>query len=261
MEIIGIAAGKGGVGKSSVTVNLALAMKEIGFKAGIIDADVYGPSVHKMLGTERLPAEKEGKIIPAQGFGISYISLAFFREEGEANALRAPIANDIILQFLDSVHWEGLDYLFIDFPPGTGDIPLTLVQKKPMSVILVTMPGELSLIDVQKALHMLQQMKVPIYGILENMSYLQSYESEKKQYIFGKGSGEALANQAHVSFLGQIPIEPLVAKTIEKSQSMFQEFPDAIYVKKFLDLAKQIISFQQKKEYLTEFELIWKEDL
>ena len=170
-HVLAVAAGKGGVGKSTVAVNLALALNNKGAKVGIIDADLYGPSVRYMLPEEQLPSQGlDGKIIPAIARGIVYISIDFFRKNGEASIVRAPIANAAISQFLESVEWGDPDYLIIDFPPGTGDIQLTLAQQASLpGAILVTWPQELSLIDVRKAAELFVKSRVPLLGIVENM--------------------------------------------------------------------------------------------
>lgn len=187
---IAIAAGKGGVGKSTVTVNLALALTHLGYSVGVMDTDIYGPSIRKMLPEDRLPIQKGNTIIPAVCNGIKMISMAYFRKEHEASAVRAPIANGVISQFIENVAWGPLDYLLIDFPPGTGDIQLTLSQKASLSgAIMITTPQEVSVMDVRKAINLFSQVKVPIIGIIENMSYYQAPATQEKIYLFGKGGG------------------------------------------------------------------------
>src|ERR1700733_7400327 len=193
-KAIAIAAGKGGVGKSTVTVNLALALKQKGYRVGVLDADVYGPSLRRMLPEDKLPQQIGERFIPAQSMGIQVISLAYFRRENEAAAVRAPIANAIVTQFIEQVEWEELDYLLVDFPPGTGDIQLTLGQKASLSgAILVTTPQEVALLDVRKAMHLFHQLHIPILGVLENMSYYYNSAIGEKVYLFGKDGGRRLA--------------------------------------------------------------------
>lgn len=205
METIGILAGKGGVGKSVVTVSIGLSLQKKGFKVGIIDADIYGPSIKQLLSTTIYPVTNiEGKIDPACGSGIFYISLAFFQKENSTTAVRAPIANDIITQFLTEINWNALDYLLIDFPPGTGDIPLTLMQQTPLSVVVVTTPGVLSRVDVEKAIVMCLQCNVPILGVVENMSYITL--NNTKYSVFGEPVGKILSNKFEIPFLGEIPL-------------------------------------------------------
>ena len=206
---LAIAAGKGGVGKSTVAVNLALTLQKLGFKVGLIDTDLYGPSIRKMLPEDQSPQQKGQMIIPAICNGIKMISMAYFRNENEASVVRAPIANGIISQFLKQVEWGDLDYLLIDFPPGTGDIQLTISQQANLTgAIMVTTPQEVAVMDVRKAIHMFEQVKVPILGIVENMSYFIHEKSGEIISIFGKGGGEKLATEKGIPLLAAIPIDP-----------------------------------------------------
>ncbi len=209
-RIIGIAAGKGGVGKSTVTVNLARAFKMMGLKAGILDADVYGPSIRKMLPETVLPIQKGERIFPGEAEGIKVISLAHFNKLNEALIVRAPIACKIVTEFLDFVDWGDLDFLLIDFPPGTGDIQLTLSQKAKISgVVMVTTPQEVAVMDVQKAIQMFDVVQVPILGIIENMSYMDV--GKERLYPFGKGGGERLAESNELPLLGSVPIRESIS--------------------------------------------------
>jgi ATP-binding protein involved in chromosome partitioning len=203
-NVLAIAAGKGGVGKSTVAVNLALALHNKGAKVGIIDADLYGPSIRHMLPEERLPSQEgNGKILPAMAQGIVYISIDFFRKNSEASLVRAPIANAAISQFLDSVEWGDLDYLLIDFPPGTGDIQLTLSQQANLcGAILITWPQDLSLIDVRKAAELFIKSRVPILGIIENMHGL-----------FPGNAGEILAQETKAPLLLCLPFDLSINKS------------------------------------------------
>lgn len=265
-NIIGIAAGKGGVGKSTVTVNLARALKKLGYSIGILDTDVYGPSIRKMLPEDRLPGRKGNLLTPALSEGIKLLSLAHFRKENEAAAIRAPIANSIINQFLNGVLWGELDFLLIDFPPGTGDIQLTLSQQANLSgAIMVTTPQEISILDVKKAMSLFDQVKIPIIGVIENMSYYWNASAGEKTYLFGKGGGGRLATESGVPFLGQIPIEALLCESADQGISLFDgaEIPNsAVY--SFMQIAKNITEYlkdlnAQDPEILQKFELIWRE--
>lgn len=266
-SIIAIAAGKGGVGKSSVTVNLALALKAQGYAVGIMDTDIYGPSIRKMLPEDRLPSQKGEIIQPALCAGIKMISMAYFRKEHEATAVRAPIANGLISHFIKNVAWGELDFLLIDFPPGTGDIQLTLGQKAHLTgAIMVTTPQEVALLDVKKAMYLFDQVKVPILGIVENMSYYLAPESEDPIYLFGKGGGERLARETGYPFLGQIPIDPLLCSCGDKGESLFALDPEGKLgiTRSFIQLAGQVISHvdalkSQMDSTLAHVELIWKE--
>jgi len=218
---VAIAAGKGGVGKSSVAVNLALAMKGKGLSVGILDADVYGPSIRKMLPEERRPGQKGDLFTPALSHGIYLMSMAYFRKEDEAAVVRSPIANRIINQFIHKVHWGNLDVLLIDYPPGTGDVQLTLSQQIPLSgAVMVTTPQEVSTIDVVKAMGLFHQVSVPILGIIENMSYFD--HDGEKLYPFGQGGGKRLSKKSGVPLLGQIPIDPLISQCCDSGESLFE---------------------------------------
>lgn len=264
-NIIAIAAGKGGVGKSTITVNIALALKKIGFTVGIIDADLYGPSLRKMLPEESLPTQKGDKILPASCGGIPVISMAYFRREGEASAVRAPIANGIINQFINSVEWGNLDFLLIDFPPGTGDIQLTLSQKANLTAaIMVTTPQQISVIDVKKAIDLFDQVRVPILGVIENMSHF-STKNEDRIYIFGKEGGKKLARETGTPFLGEIPIDPELCSYGDLGKSIFEStFSNNLTTEAFLTIAQNIVSHaklleKENVDCLKEFELIWKD--
>lgn len=190
---LAVAAGKGGVGKSTVAVNLARAFKQLDQQVGLMDTDVYGPSARKMLPEERLPTQKGEVIIPALCEGISMISMAYFRKDDEAAVVRAPIANGIVTQFINGVDWGNLDYLLIDFPPGTGDVQLTLSQKANLTgAVIVTTPQEVAIMDVRKAINMFSIVKVPIVGIIENMSAYYDPKTGEPIYLFGRGGGSVL---------------------------------------------------------------------
>lgn len=220
--IIAVAAGKGGVGKSTVTVNLALALKAQGFQVGIMDTDIYGPSMRKMLKEDRLPNQKGELIEPALCEGIKMISMAYFKKEAEASVIRAPIAIRLISQFIQNINWGSLDFLLIDFPPGTGDVQLTLTQQiKLTGALMVTTPQEVAVLDVRKAMHMFELVKVPIIGVVENMSYYQSTPDAEKVYLFGKGGGERLAKKTGSAFLGTIPLDAEICACCDKGISLF----------------------------------------
>lgn len=265
-HIIAVAAGKGGVGKSTVAVNLALALNEKKYRVGLFDADIYGPSLRRMLPEDRLPSQKGEKIIPALSHGIRYISMAFFRKANEAAAVRAPIANNVISQFLKNVEWGELDYLIIDFPPGTGDIQLTLCQQANLSgAVMVTTPQEVALMDVRKAMHLFDQVHIPVLGIVENMSYYHPQGSSSPQYLFGRGGGERLARECGAPFLGAIPVDPLVSECGDKGTSLFQS-PSTEHsaLSAFRTLSEKVIDNlniieQQENDGVGSFEITWKE--
>jgi ATP-binding protein involved in chromosome partitioning len=221
-SIIAIAAGKGGVGKSTLTVNLALALTARGFRVGIMDTDIYGPSMRKMLKEDRLPHQKGDFIQPALCEGIKTISMAYFKKDHEPSIVRAPIALRFISQFIQNIQWGELDFLLIDFPPGTGDVQLTITQQiKLTGAIMITTPQEVAVLDVRKAMGMFDAVKVPIIGIVENMSYYQPDPKSEKKYLFGKGGGERLARETGSAFLGSIPIDPEISHCCDKGISLF----------------------------------------
>lgn len=263
--IIAVAAGKGGVGKSSVTVNLALALKRLGYSIGILDADIYGPSTRKMLPEDRLPAQKGETLIPALSLGIKLISMAFFRKKEAAALIRAPIANGIITQFIKNVAWEKLDFLLIDFPPGTGDIQLTLSQQINLTgALMVTTPQEVSTLDVGKAMHLFDQVKVPILGVVENMSYYTHPKTGEILHLFGKGGGMKLAKESGVPYLGEIPIDPELCQSADSGTSIFASKDPCPASFAFTDLATKVLAEvkmlkEEQESCLTNFTLEWKE--
>lgn len=207
--IIGILAGKGGVGKSTVTAFLAQALHNQGYKVGVLDGDIYGPSLRVLLTEDKPPRVEKEKVFPASSKGISVMSVAYFPRDKGPSVLRAPIATQIIQQFLTEVEWGSLDILLVDFPPGTGDIQISLMQKISFNgALVVTTPQELSLLDVRKSMQMCIQMGVPLLGLVENMSYFLEPTFQKKHHLFGEGGGEKLAQEFHVPLLAEIPIEP-----------------------------------------------------
>jgi ATP-binding protein involved in chromosome partitioning len=264
--ILAVAAGKGGVGKSTVTVNLALALREKGYSVGILDSDIYGPSIRKMLPERLLPTQKGDWLIPADCFGMPVMSMAYFRPQQQATAVRAPIANSVIAQFLNNVAWGQLDYLIIDFPPGTGDIQLTLSQKaKITAAIMVTTPQEVSLIDVRRAIALFDQVQVPILGIVENMSYFQPTPQSAKLYPLGKGGGSKLAIEYGQQLLAEIPLDPIVSERSDKGFSIFVDDGNGLSpaVTAFHSLADHICNhFSCNKDSTAQsssLDLTWKE--
>jgi len=193
------------------------------------------------------------------------ISMAYFRKENEASVVRAPIANGVITQFIKNVIWGDLDYLLIDFPPGTGDVQLTLSQQANISgAVMVTTPQEVAVLDVRKAMHMFEQVKVPIIGVVENMSYYFHQASAETIYLFGKGGGERLARDQGVPFLGSIPIDPLLSRSCDSGESIFEHQESHHIAQVFTTLAKQLIQHvsvlkNEDGECLNKFELVWKE--
>lgn len=205
---IAVSSGKGGVGKSTVAANLAVALREAGATVGLLDADIYGPNIPQMMGARGQPGMFQNRIIPVASHGVRLISLAFFLKEGEAAVLRGPMLSSTIKQFLFDVDWGELDYLVIDLPPGTGDAQLTLSQVIPLTgAVMVTTPQEVSLLDVRKGIAMFRHLNVPVLGVVENMSYYVCPHGERVN-IFGEGGGQRIAGEFGIPLLGQIPLDP-----------------------------------------------------
>lgn len=205
---VAIGAGKGGVGKSTIAVLAAVGLAREGARVGLMDADVYGPSIPKMLGIENeRPRVREEKILPLSAHGIQVMSMGFLVEPEKAVIWRGPMIHGVIKQFLEQVEWGELDYLIIDLPPGTGDVPLTLSQSIPMTgAVVVCTPQDVALLDAIKALRMYQQLNVPILGIVENMSYFRAPDTGREYDLFGRGGAKKAAQRVGVPFLGEIPI-------------------------------------------------------
>jgi ATP-binding protein involved in chromosome partitioning len=208
-NIIAVASGKGGVGKSTVSVNLAVALAQEGAKVGLLDADITGPNIPLMLGVEGSPvASPDGKITPLERLGVKVVSIQFFVPQGQPVIWRGPLVGGAIQQFLKDVEWGDLDYLVIDLPPGTSDAQLTLAQTVPISgALLVTTPQEVSLLDVTKALAMFQRLSVPVLGIVENMTAFVCPHCGESTEIFGQGGGERFARESDIEYFGGIPLD------------------------------------------------------
>lgn len=239
---IAVASGKGGVGKSTVAVNLAVALAKDGAKVGLIDADVYGPSIPLMLGITERPkvyqAENSVKMLPLEKYGIKLISIGLLVDESAPVIWRGPMASGAVKQFMSDVDWDELDYLIFDLPPGTGDIQLTLVQTIPLTgAVVVTTPQEVSLIDARKAFKMFERVNVPILGVVENMSYFIAPDTGKKYDIFGSGGGSKMAEQYNAFFLGGIPIDSRVREGGDKGVPIVYDIPDSEQAKIMMKIA------------------------
>jgi len=208
-NIIVVASGKGGVGKSTVSANLALALQAEGAKVGVLDADIYGPSQPRMLGVSGKPESPDGKvIIPMQAHGLSVMSIGFLVEEDTPMIWRGPMVTQAMMQLLTDTRWEQLDYLIVDLPPGTGDIQLTLSQKVPVAgAVIVTTPQDIALLDARKALKMFEKVEVPVLGIVENMATHVCSNCGHEEHIFGEGGGARMAQQYGVPYLGSLPLD------------------------------------------------------
>ncbi len=242
---IAVASGKGGVGKSTVAVNLALALSKEGAKVGLLDADIYGPSIPIMLGIEEQPKiyqdANSKKMMPLENYGIKLMSIGFLVDENTPVIWRGPMASGAVKQFMSDVHWGELDYLIYDLPPGTGDIQLTLVQTIPLTgAVIVTTPQPVSLVDAKKGLQMFNRVNVPILGLVENMSYFVAPDTGKRYDIFGHGGGETFAKEANVPFLGKIPIDPRIREGGDTGKPLVMEYPDSEESKIIHEIAKNL---------------------
>jgi ATP-binding protein involved in chromosome partitioning len=211
-KVVAVASAKGGVGKSSVAVNLALALADAGHKVGLMDADVYGPSVPTMLGVHEQPeVTQDRKIFPVRACGLQVISMGLLLPPDQPVIWRGPLVFSAIRQFLKDVQWQDIDFLVVDMPPGTGDAQLTLIQQVPLSgVVMVTTPQEVALADVRRGIRMFRETKVPVLGVVENMSYFVCPSCSERHDIFGQGGGGRVASQYGLPLLGEIPLDPAI---------------------------------------------------
>jgi ATP-binding protein involved in chromosome partitioning len=242
-NIIAVAAGKGGVGKSTVATNLALALKRHGAKVGLLDADVFGPSLPQMLGPAESPAgtTEDQKIVPAVHHGVKVISVGFFVDKDEAVVWRGPMVHRLLQQFLQDVVWGDLDYLIMDLPPGTGDVQLSLSQLIPVTgAVMVTTPQEVSIIDVVKGIAMFQKVEIPILGIVENMSHYVCPACGHHDEIFSRGGGKRLAEELGVPFLGDIAIDTRIRFGGDSGVPVIQAAPDSDNARTFMDIASRV---------------------
>ena len=241
-NIIAIASGKGGVGKSTITANLALALQHRGARVGVLDADIYGPSVPLMLNIEGKPESLDGKSIqPLDNYGLQVMSIGFLIAADKPAIWRGPMVSKALQQMLYDTRWDNLDYLLIDLPPGTGDIQLTLAQKIPVAGgIIVTTPQDLALLDAKKALVMLQKVKIPVLGIIENMSQHICSQCGHIETIFGEQGGEKIAQQYDVPLLGQLPLEQRIRQDVDAGKPTVLAEPAGDIAKAYLNIAKQV---------------------
>lgn len=242
-NIIAVAAGKGGVGKSTVSTNLAAALARTGAKVGIMDADVYGPSIPQMMGTpERAPEVLTGnKIVPAIHHGMKVVSIGFFVERGGAVIWRGPMVHKLLQQFIEDVDWGELDYLVVDLPPGTGDAQLSLSQLLPVTgAVMVTTPQEVSVIDVEKALAMWTRVEIPVLGLIENMSGFVCASCGHHEEIFLRGGGRKLAARAGIPFLGEIPLVPAVSRAGDEGAPIVIRDPESRVSEIFAGIATTV---------------------
>jgi len=210
-NLIAVGSGKGGVGKTTVAVNLAIALARLSFKTGLLDADVYGPNVPLMMGTNQTPQAIGERIQPLENYGVKLMSMGFLSPGDKPLVWRGPMLHSVMQQFLRGVDWGDLDYLIIDLPPGTGDVKLSLIQTAPVTgAVVVTTPSDVSLEDARKAVRMFEKVKVPILGIIENMSWLQCPHCDERIDVFSTGGGRRMATDMGAKFLGALPLSPQV---------------------------------------------------
>ncbi len=242
-NIIGVASGKGGVGKSTVSLNLALALSQTGAKVGLLDADIYGPSIPLMLGMkDGFMNVEENKLQPAESNGLQVVSFGFFAEQSHQAAIyRGPIISGILKQFLVDTNWSNLDYLIVDLPPGTGDIPLTLAQTIPITgILVVTTPQEVASNVAVKAIGMFEKLNVPIIGVVENMSHFICPNCNDKHYIFGDGGAKKISEQFNIPFLGEIPLNSGIMSGSDSGKPIMISNPDSPSAVAFQKAAKNI---------------------
>jgi len=240
-HIVAVSSGKGGVGKSTVAANLAVALAASGARVGLIDADIYGPNIPMMLGVRKPPEQQDGKLLPAESYGVKLISMGFFVPEETAIVWRGPMVHTAIQQFFRDVIWGELDYLLIDLPPGTGDAQLSISQLVSLAgVITVTTPQEVALHDVRKGMTMFQKVNVPLLGIIENMSYYICGHCGDRAEIFSHGGGQRAAEKLGVPFLGAIPIDLAIRAGGDEGMPIVAANPDSPQAKTFRDIAAKI---------------------
>src|SRR5713226_2820324 len=241
-NIIAVSSGKGGVGKSTVAVNVAVALALDGARVGLMDADVYGPNVPIMLGASEARPEVDGnKLIPVEAYGVKLISMAVLQPGDKPLIVRGPILHGLVKQFLSDVKWGELDYLIVDMPPGTGDVQLSLAQLVPVQgAVLVTTPQDVAIADVRRALRMFETVAVPVLGIVENMSYFLAPDTGTRYNIFGEGGGQKLADTYHVPFLGAIPLGMDVREGGDNGVPVVVSHPDSPQAKGFRRVAEEV---------------------
>ena len=242
-NVIAVASGKGGVGKSTVAVNLALALRAEGAKAGILDADIYGPSQPQMLGSKARPTSPDGKRMnPVEAHGLQAMSIGFLIDEDQPMVWRGPMVTQALAQMITETVWDDLDVLVIDLPPGTGDVQLSLSQRIPVSgAIIVTTPQDIALLDARKALQMFRKVEVPVLGVVENMSTHVCGKCGHEEHIFGAGGGERLAQQYGVELLGQIPLDLKIREQADGGRPTVAAEPDSPLAQRYRDIARQVL--------------------
>lgn len=252
-NIIAVASGKGGVGKSTTAVNLALALAAEGARVGVLDADIYGPSQPRMLGSNKRPESVDGKSIePIESYGVQSMSIGFLIDEEEPMIWRGPMVTQALQQMLGDTNWKELDYLVIDLPPGTGDIQLTLSQKVPVSgAVIVTTPQDISLLDARKAYKMFEKVNVPVLGVVENMSTHICSQCGHEEHIFGTGGGQRMADEYQLNMLGSLPLNIRIREDADGGQPSVVTDPDGDIAMAYRNIARRVAArlAMQGKDY------------
>jgi ATP-binding protein involved in chromosome partitioning len=242
-NIIAVASGKGGVGKSTTSVNLALALAKEGWKTGILDADIYGPSQPTMLGISQKPDIKEKGMLPIWAHGIQSMSIGYLIDINTPMVWRGPMVSTALLQLLNDTQWQDLDYLIIDLPPGTGDIQLTLAQKIPVTgAVIVTTPQDLALLDARRAYEMFKKVNVPVLGIIENMSQHICSQCGHQESIFGEGGGEKLAAEYGLELLGALPLDKHIREQTDHGKPTVIADPEGPNARIYRDIAHRVVN-------------------
>src|ERR671932_888894 len=258
-NVVAVASGKGGVGKSTTSVNLAVALSQTGARVGLLDADIYGPNLPLMMGLKERPELRggDGSIEPIVRYGIKLVSIGFFLDESKPVIWRGPMVHGAIQQFLRDFDWGDLDYLVVDLPPGTGDAPLSLAQLIPLSgVVIVTTPQDVALQDVAKGMAMFKQLEVPVIGVVENMSYFVCPNCDERHELFGRGGGERIAQAFEVPFLGKVPLQPNVRTGGDEGPTGVMAQPDSAAAPAFSEVAGavarqvSVLAFQARGNFI-----------
>ena len=237
-HVIAIGSGKGGVGKSTIAANLAIALAQTGASVGLLDADIYGPNLPRMLGVQRQPYQRDGRIVPLEAHGIRFMSMGLLVEAGEAVVWRGPMLHGAIKSFLNDVDWSGCDYLIVDLPPGTGDVQLSLIQQTVVTgAVIVTTPSTVAIEDAVKAIRMFDKLSVPVLGVIENMSYFLCPDCGGRHEIFSSGDGERRALALGLPFLGALPLEPAVRAGGDSGAPIVAAAPETSTARTFREIA------------------------
>ena len=242
-NVIAVGSGKGGVGKTTIAVNLALALQKLGHRTALLDADVYGPNVPLMLGVDQTPEALGDRIQPIERHGLKVMSMGFIAPGDKPLIWRGPMLHNVIQQFLRQVDWGGVEYLVVDLPPGTGDVALSLIQTSPITgAIVVTTPSDVSLEDARKAVNMFRQVRVELLGIVENISYLMCPHCQKRVDVFSYGGGRRTAEQMGVNFLGEVPLDPEVRVGGDMGESVALRPADDPHAAAFYEVARNVVA-------------------